>query len=223
LQVLTGQEWESLVRERLDVDLKQPGDLFARLSDPREAVLGAGRESSIWVAQRYAYRVRQWSGGGRLLREITVGDGRIEYREKDEKDLEALHETLEQAVAGGQTIPEGMAEGLASQKSAKRVLEVVTEGRDGRLYLLVAAGSSERPTLDRFDPTLGTLERVELVLPPYRGRWTMAAGTGGLYLAPLEAAGGRYQLRWEALDGARWKPVPMGAGGSGADRPEAAP
>jgi len=81
----------------------------------------------------------------------------------------------------------------------------LTEGPDGRLYLLVRLPDGAT-ALDRFDASTGRLERVTLQWKTV-GTYTVAAGRDALYIAAFRGNGGRWKLSWEALEQARWKPV----------------
>ena len=81
----------------------------------------------------------------------------------------------------------------------------LTEGRDGKIYLLVRTEAGEA-ALDRFDPSLLLLERIPLDLKA-SGRYTIAAGLDGLYLAAWNGRQGRWRISWDALDQAPWKDV----------------
>jgi hypothetical protein len=89
--------------------------------------------------------------------------------------------------------------------TAPEVVHTLTEGRDGNLYLLVTANGV--PSLDRFDPVRGVLERVPFAFAEASRIITMAAGRDGLYFAFHRGNGGRYRISWETLESAAWKTV----------------
>ena len=69
----------------------------------------------------------------------------------------------------------------------------------------------------RYDPVRNVVERVPLALKG-SGRFTLAAGKDGLYLAPFQAKNGLWKIPWEALESASWKEiegVEISSGGRG--------
>jgi hypothetical protein len=84
-------------------------------------------------------------------------------------------------------------------------MQGLTDGRDGRMcFLVVPAGGGA--ALDRFDPVRGVVERA-LLQWKAEGDISMAAGKDALYLAPADAAKGRWRISWESLEQAQWKKV----------------
>ena len=71
------------------------------------------------------------------------------------------------------------------------------------MYFLVVLAGGEA-ALDRFDPVAVKVERIGLGLQG-EGRFTMAAGKEGLYLAAWEGHAGRWLVPWEQLELASWK------------------
>ena len=199
-----GDRWASII------DLKgvSVADLLENngLNDAiakNSVVLKGDRQGRLWAARQYGYRVQRFTPGGRLLLEITVGDGKV--REKG--DGRAIDIKLRRE---GQN-PREATQDPRSEKgtyfpfTAQRIVYGMTEGRDGNVYLLVDAGEGAA-ALDRFDPTRAVLERVPLTFK-LKDMVTLASGRDALYLAPWSAEKGRWRISWESLDTAAWKPV----------------
>ena len=158
---------------------------------------------SMWVANRYRYRVANYSSAGRELLVLEVDEAEVEHRE--EAEVEAAAVTLERErsrYADKRRATPGTNTAIAS-------IIALSEGRDGHMYFLVRDSASKSSTglvLDRFDSTRALLERVPLA---YRtpGTATMAAGSDGLYVVPFNGKEKRYFVSWEALLEADWSPV----------------
>ncbi len=200
----TGKAWETLATDDELTAEEREGSLRRYQS---RSVVGLGdSRGRLWVANRYRYRLREYSAAGRLLTEVTVGEGAV--RRAGAERVAALQQQLVDDLAK---------EGLSKQELAKAKIQVndaelaltgLAEGRDGRLYLLGRAEEGEaRLSLDRLDPVALTLERVLVDLPWSEGG-RLAAGKDGLYLAATSAARGeRAFVSWESLEAAAWQSV----------------
>jgi hypothetical protein len=158
--------------------------------------LAPARDGKLWVASQYGYRLRRLSPTGRTLAEIT-------WKE-------------EQETTGAPTVPSREASATMKAMEAhggkatftafkeKPVIADVVEGRDA-IYLLVYEASGNL-ALDRYDAALDKLERVRLSQQG-SGRFTLASGKDGLYIAPLDPAAGLWKVSWSALESAAWDPV----------------
>jgi hypothetical protein len=171
----------------------------------REMVFAPSTGSRFWAASAYAYRVRELTCGGRQLDELVVDGGKPRQHEGEAAaQMQAVFLRAVTEQLGGKLPPGAEAEVFLG----RRVIQGLADGPDGRLYLVVDEGTTDAGlAVDRYDPGLGTLERVDLVLD-HRGVLTVASGTDGLYLASVGGAGGRWYLPWSALDAADWHPVP---------------
>jgi hypothetical protein len=90
--------------------------------------------------------------------------------------------------------------------TAPSIIEALTEGQDGRMYLFVHTADGGT-ALDRYDQGRNVLERIPLSLKLKDQRPTLAAGRDGLYLAAWSGDGGRWRISWDRLEQARWKKV----------------
>jgi hypothetical protein len=201
---LARHSWRPVLSE--PVELLGKGHPVEHLLATRDFLLtGAGAgDSSVWIAPRSAYRLRKVSPAGAIRTEIVVGGGEVEYREPTELEQSRAAELL--AVMGK---GKGSASGTTRvQPVAHQVIDAMSVGRDGRLYILRRPkGGNEGGQLDRYDPIRGLVERADVAIPPYSGRRTMVAGQDGLYIADFQATAGRWRLPWDRLEAASWQPV----------------
>lgn len=206
---LAGMEWRELARE--EVAVERGGNFFQAAQDARALVLARGAESTFWAARRHAYHLRHFSGGGRVLEEVAVGDATPEYRDRTEGEQALLDAVAVERARLGRPLA-----GRRSEQVAMKVIQAIAWAPKGQLYLLIASEANEGkgPALDRYDSVRGVLERVDLGLESYTGRQTLAAGSDGLYLANYQGDAGRWWLPWEALDAAKWREVPSARMGS---------
>ena len=188
LLALGNGRWETLVDHR-----RLTGkDLAGNGRDSNDYVadtaifMRADHEGKLWVGRQYAYQVERWSASGRPLVEIVVDGGKVEERK-----------LRENSQAKG-------AKNYHAFRAKPAVLDLV-EGTDHRMYFLVSRPDGSL-VLDRYDPALAVLERVPLDLKK-TGRFTLAAGKEGLYLAAWNGREGRWRITWEVLEEAGWKKV----------------
>lgn len=196
-----GSKWTPLVSERLPKVREDQDPQIAAVTH-RSALLAGDSEGKLWVAQQYVYRVRRYSGAGKRLFEIAVGaEEPVEGADAAEASIKLTRSVDAQGMQ-----KEGRRRVAAM--TAKRIVQALAQGRDGRLYLFVAAGDGKPGyALDRYDPVRNVLERTLLRLADGEAIASMAAGVDGLYLAAFRGNGGRYRLTWEVLDAADWREV----------------
>lgn len=168
--------------------------------------LAGDRKGKLWMASQYGYRVQRLSPSGRPLLEIVGEKGQ---RDSSKAANAAASAMIKQADARG---------GKAYPFTTEQVIADLAEGADGNLYLLVnPPGSDGSMTLDRYDSVRGVLERTPLSLAG-TGRFSLASGKDGLYLAAWNAKDGRWRIPWQAIEEATWKEVEgvevKGGGGS---------
>jgi hypothetical protein len=191
-----GRKWEPLVREPMPGGLRGPEP---RAHESRSVHLLGDAKGTLWLANEYLYRIRRYSPSGRLLLELTLGPQKLEARKDAGKAQESFAmETRDRARTSGGTA-------TVRASTSRRTILALTEGRDGRLYLL--AQESQGPdglSLDRFDPLLLRMERAPLVLEA-DGYLSMAAGQDALYFAAFSAEAGPWKLDWSEIEAADWK------------------
>lgn len=165
-------------------------------------VMTGDRLGRLWVGRQYAYRVQRLSPSGKPSMEITVDRGEVRKKEES-RGIEI--EMKDQRVGSDAAQKPASPKGTYFPFTAERVIYGMTEGRDGRLYLLVNSGQGGA-VLDRYDPVRTALERIPVKLP-LKNTFTLAAGRNGLYFAPWDGMAGRWYLSWERIEAAQWKPV----------------
>lgn len=190
---LDGSDWNTLVEGEVPRVAEIRSGIGHELRAANEYWLAVDAKGALWVAARNAYRLKKYSPTGKLLTEIQVGDGKVKFGERSEKELRRAR-----TLGGNFNLPKSRAE---------RIVRAMTIGRDRRVYLLV--DTADGLGLDRYDPdpVRNVVERV-LVDGVTADRMTVAAGTHGLYLAALEGNRGRWVISWESLESAKWQPVP---------------
>lgn len=157
--------------------------------------LAGDRKGKLWMASQYGYRVQRLSPLGRPLLEIVGEKGQ---RDSSKAANAAASAMTKQADARG---------GKAYPFTTEQVIADLAEGADGNLYLLVnPPGSDGSMTLDRYDSVRGVLERTPLSLAG-TGRFSLASGKDGLYLAAWNAKDGRWRIPWQDIEQATWKEV----------------
>ena len=198
---LAGDEWETVLERRdlADDDIHHLDTAMVFATDSKR---------NLWAAHRYRYRVYQISPAGKLHFTLEVDGGKPVPDEATDEEREAATEALrEEARAAG--IPlEGATVTPAMQKP---IINGITVGRDGNLYLFLPRAVEGSPGLDRYNPYANTLERLPLHLE-YHGFVSMAAAREGLILAGYGTSTGIWLIPWERLDAARWTPVDEATG-----------
>lgn len=195
-----GRQWETLYREELAPEV-------AAESGPRTqhtaAVLAEGSGKTLWIGFAYRHRFLRVDRRGEVEVEAQVGKGLPDLGEAApgaEEELTAAAERL-----GGTP---GRPKAKTFVNTARRQIEGIAEGPDGRLYLLMpAGGEGSSHTLERFEPDEGSLESAELELPFDRGPVRMVAGEDGLVLASENALRGAWWIGWDAVAEGSWKAV----------------
>jgi hypothetical protein len=201
-----GDRWSSALDMKgvsVSEVLHQKGKLNDVVAD-RAVYLTSDRQGRLWAAGQYRYRVQRFLPGFHPDLEILVGHGEVHKREREDKPIE-LTRTDPARNPSEATRNPLQEKSTYTPFSGQPAVFDLTEGRDGRIYLLVRTEKGGA-ALDRFDPALSRLERVPLEMTP-QGRYTIASGRDGLYIAAWSGKEGRWRLSWDALDQASWKPV----------------
>jgi hypothetical protein len=175
---------------------------FGKILEEDPLFLASDRRGRLWVAHRYAYKLQQLSPSGALLSEILVDQGKVR-KKKESQGIEVKPSAGDNPREA--THAASQEKGTFFPFTAEAVMQGLAEGRDGRMYFLVVP-SSGGAALDRFDPVRGIIERA-LLQWKAEGDISMAAGKDALYLAPADAAKGRWRISWETLEQANWKKV----------------
>lgn len=198
---LSGDRWEPLVSG----NWKDAGEGMADMMTAFAVKVAGSSNRTFWLAHEYVYRVRRLSPAGRLREELVLGKG-----EPTRLSNEAIAAAEKKAAASaaahpkpGQATDQSSASFFAPMTSATAI-KAITEGRDGKLYVLATAASEL--ALDRYDPVVKKMWRVRLPFT-YSGVMSMAAGKDGLFFAAYQASGGRWLVSWEELERASWAPL----------------
>ncbi len=204
---LDGDRWSSAL-EMKGVSVSDVLHQGAKLNDAvaeSSVYLTPDRRGRLWAAGQYRYRIRRFLPGFRPDLEVLVGHGDVRKKKGTEsKGIEITRKDPAQNPAEATHDPL-KEKSTYTPFSGESVVFDLTEGRDGRIYMLVRTEGGEG-ALDRFDPALSLLERVPLELTA-EGRYTIASGRDGLYIAAWNGRQGRWRLPWEALDQAKWRNV----------------
>jgi hypothetical protein len=198
-------QWEPAVTLKgLSVPELLEKNLLNQAIAENAAFMTGDRQGKLWVARQYAYHVQKMTASGRVLLDITVDGGKV-LKPQDSKGIEvSLHGSTDNPTEA--TRNPRQEKGTYTAFTAPSIIEAITEGQDGRMYLFVhtADGST---ALDRYDPGRNVLERIPLALKLKDQRPSLAAGRDGLYLAAWNGDGGRWRISWDRLDQAHWKKV----------------
>lgn len=206
---LSGERWFPLVEEARAP--RAGGGAHSAILERSTRLAPSGREQ-LWTSLQYAYRLARINASGRQTDRVVVELGR--GAGDDELDGKARAEADAAFEARARTQGQVLEDRSAAAFTASIAVQDLAEGRDGRLYILLGPGAgSHKATLDRYDPASGKLERLPLDLD-YGGRISIAAGTGGLFLAPFESDQPVSVISWERLGSAPWSVV-EGHEGSG--------
>lgn len=196
---LDNDRWSTLLAHPdLDAETawKQRSRMNAWVAEYSSLVAPA-RDGKLWVAGEYDYIVRRLSSSGKTLSEVTVPKKKAEEPPIRIAPHGEAAATIKRMEAQG---------GSASfhEFTEKAVIADLAEA-SGFVYLVVHAPGSKL-ALDRYDPSQGRLDRVPLAIKD-TGRFTLACGKDGLYIASIAAAEGVWRVSWAALDAAEWKAV----------------
>jgi hypothetical protein len=201
-----GERWNP-VAETKGVSVSSLVHQGSRLNDAvaeKSVYMTGDRLGRLWAAGQYRYRLQRLAPSFRPSLEVVVDGGKVR-KQKNEKPAVEIKRT-----GPGQN-PSDAAQNPLKEKSTytpfsgQQAAFDLTEGLDGKIYLLVRTEAGDA-ALDRFDPSLLLLERIPLDLKA-SGRYTIAAGLDGLYLAAWNGRQGRWRISWDALDQAAWKDV----------------
>ncbi len=189
-----GKIWKPLLLQAME---KGETPETTEIDFRRQVLLASGSEGRLWVVNQNLYRIRLLSPAGRVSLDFSLeGVHRRKSAEEAAKEDEKFRQQLIQA---GWKIPEGA---TVRARDYEPVIAGVTEGPDGRLYLLTAPGVfGEGNSLDRLNPETLELERL---MPPGIEAGSYASIVGavdGLYF------GNHLRISWDALEAAPWKPV----------------
>lgn len=187
----SGSAWRVLATEGEIPSSGAVNKEFARINQERMVALAPGATKGLWVADRYRFRVRKLSPAGKVLTSLK---GSQEIRLENDKDGKATQRKLVQM---------GDKAGGAIANLAVPAILGLTEARDGNLYLVTNRNGI---ALERYDPVAEQVDRLKLQLG-YSGRFTMASGSDGLYLAGFGGQTGRWFLSWNTLAAADWRKV----------------
>ncbi len=200
LQQWDGDRWTTLAEGPFPENRPAGVNHAAFLDGLYSVLLAPTPERRLWMADEFAYRLRRFSPSGKLEDELTVGNGKVTWSDRTDKEWSQAEAA---AKKGGLS---GWSRRSLSAERAETVFRGMAAGRNGAVYLLV--DTKQGPALDRFQPALLSLDRVLLTgLDAGPGLPTMAAGNQGLYIAPWSGRDGIGFIDSETLDNADWKPV----------------
>lgn len=197
---LEGSRWKPVSWAALP-ELEDPSiGVMTQIKAQTDSLICSGPKRSIWLASWNAYRLQEVSDTETPKREVVVGSPKVKWAERAEKEQGALNTSLKKQGLdpkknrSGQVYPEN-------------VIRANLCGRDGLIYLLVTTGDGI--ALDRFDPTVNTLERVLLDgVKVGGGPMTAVLGSGELVMGGRFTEDGLWRISLEDLASASWKPVP---------------
>ncbi len=154
------------------------------------------------MAHQFSPRVRHYSPSGLLKNELVLGSGKIEWLERKPADREAQQKRLDEALKKG-----GFSGAMAAPGTVPRATyRAIAIGRDGFVYLL--AETTDGLALDRLQPNLPRYERLLLSgCDPGPGALNFVAGRHELILGARQGKGGTWEIPYQQLDDAKWKPV----------------
>lgn len=202
---LSGDRWsplKGLPGDDLSKALAAGG--LNRAIEESAVLLQSDKEGKLWVARQYAYRVQRLNASGRILLDIAVERGKTAREPAAKGGIEIkLHAKGENPTEA--TRSAGEEKGRFFAFTAKPVILGLAPSPDGRTYFLVSTEEGA-VALDRYDPALANLERLQLAFKP-PGALSMAAGRDALYLAATEGGGGRWRIPWDDLERSSWKLV----------------
>jgi len=198
---LSGTKWLPLLGDPgAEPDALQHGVDRHRVARAVDIVPASPRGS--WMAHEYSYRLSRLSTTGDREYVVTLAVESEPKHIDDEATLidldDELHEQAELA---------GMGQALIHVFTARTAIAGITEGTDGRLYVLVPPGYFDpNAVLDRWDGARLRLERIRLRLD-YSGLASLAASKDGLWIAARGSGQQVWFLGWEELAAASWERV----------------
>jgi len=192
-----GNRWTPLV----DGDLDRPTTATGRMKVRQEqaAHTFVDPDDTLWLAYHHRYKIERYSSAGRRLLSYEADGAEVAHHE--EADLEERRLKLEEERA--RYANPGRATILVN--TAVPLIRGITEGRDGRIYLLIREDGGGL-SLDRIDTVQGLAARVATTATT-PGAISMVAGRDGLFLVPYRGTDERWLISWESLDAADWSPL----------------
>lgn len=194
---LDGDDWSVLVDSEYRRVPRDEGYVPVRQKEAVHTLVDS--DDTLWLANRYRYRLAHYSAAGRELLSLDVDEAEIHHR--DELEVEDRRVILEEERA---RYAEPTRASITTN-TAVSVILAIAEGRDGRIYLLVK-GREGKLWLDRLDTVRGVLEGTPTTATA-PGAVSMVGGADGLYIVPYNGQRQRFLVRWEDLEAARWMPV----------------
>lgn len=195
-----GKRWETWIQGAVSDEPRKSGvGPMEQMRGQYGTLLEVAPNGQLWVADRYANRLRHFTASGELKEEVRIGKGDVTWAERSEEEYKHLEKV-------------GASQGFAFDRKkisatiAKPVYRAMTLGRDGSIYLL--AETKDGVALDRFDPSYPSYDRVllgELPLPV--GPIHLVAGAHSLFVAPRQAREGLWEIPNETLLEADWQQV----------------
>jgi hypothetical protein len=198
LVTLDNDRWSALV-EHSGLSAEKAWKERSRMNEwvaEHASYLAPARDGKLWVASQYRYRLRRLSPMGRTLSEIVL--------EKEQKKASGRPAANREAAATLKSMEAHGGKATFTAFTEKPVIADVVEGPDA-LYLLIHEMGGGL-ALDRYDAVLDGIERVRLSHQG-SGRFTLASGKDGLYIAPLDPAEGLWKISWSALESVAWEKV----------------
>lgn len=192
---LEEKTWKTAVA----TSIPNPRTPFTQLKAEADTLICTGPKSGIWLASWNAYRVQEASAFERPKRELLVGNGKVKWaawspEEKAKIDADARKKGLDPGKNQATGVPEN-------------ILRAMVCGRDGLIYLFVT--TDKGLALDRFDPSLQTLERVLLEgVKVGGGPMTAVLSSGEIVFGGRFIEEGLWRLSLDDIPAASWKPVP---------------
>ncbi len=198
LVALSGDRWSTLLAHP-DLDAETAWKGRSKMNvwvAAYSSLVAPTRDGKLWVASEYAYSLRQLNSSGKTLSEVRV-------ETKKEASPISIAPSRDAAAAVKSMEAQGRSATFHEFKE-KAIIADLAE-KSGVVFLVVHAPG---PTLalDRYDSGQNRLDRVHLGLKD-SGRFTLAIGKDGLYLASMNPAEGLWRISWATLESASWKTV----------------
>lgn len=194
--------WEPVVMAPFpEAPRPAPHGWLTQLKAETDTLLCADAKGLLWLASWNAYKVRKVSPGSSEPREeLVVGAGRVEWKDFGSEEREGI-------AAGATKRGLDPAKNQGGRAYPQNVIRAILCSRDGLVYLVVS--TDQGLALDRFDPSLRSLERVLLGgVEVGQGPMTAVLNNDGLLLAGRLVKDGVWRVAVADLESARWKPVP---------------